>query len=104
MPRRKQRELWRRRLLPGRRHPLGCSASGRRWSTCFKVPPFIAPSPVAVFATLDAKFGVLMENLLPTAIEAFCGFLLGNLAAIMHRHGVRAQARPWRKPSSRWWS
>ena len=28
------------------------------------------------------RFGMLMDNLAPTAIEAICGFLLGNLAAI----------------------
>ena len=46
-----------------------------------KVPPFVAPSPQLVAETLVGKFGLLMENLLPTAIEAICGFLLGNLAA-----------------------
>ena len=28
------------------------------------------------------RFGILMANLLPTAIEAVCGFVLGNVAAI----------------------
>src|SRR5207237_3286802 len=47
-----------------------------------KVPPFVAPSPLLVATTLWAKFGILMVNLLPTAIEAVAGFLLGNLTAI----------------------
>jgi len=48
----------------------------------FHVRPFIAPSPEAVAVTVYQKFGMLMANLLPTAIEAVCGFLLGNLSAI----------------------
>lgn len=48
-----------------------------------KVPPFVAPSPQLVAVTLVTKFDVLMTNLLPTAIEAISGFLLGNLAAIL---------------------
>jgi NitT/TauT family transport system permease protein len=48
----------------------------------FDVQPFIAPSPVKVAAVLFERFGMLMSNLLPTAIEAVCGFLLGNFAAI----------------------
>ena len=47
-----------------------------------KVPSFVAPSPLAVVQTLIAKFDILMANLLPTAIEAIAGFLLGNLTAI----------------------
>jgi NitT/TauT family transport system permease protein len=48
----------------------------------FDIKPFIAPSPVAVAHVLVDRFGMLMDNLLPTAIEAICGFLLGNFAAI----------------------
>ena len=48
----------------------------------FHVRPFIAPSPDVVAATVYQKFGMLMTNLLPTAIESVCGFLLGNLSAI----------------------
>jgi NitT/TauT family transport system permease protein len=48
----------------------------------FLVRPFIAPSPEVVAVTVYQKFGMLMANLLPTAIEAVCGFLLGNLSAI----------------------
>ncbi|GGH18184.1 ABC transporter permease [Alsobacter metallidurans] len=80
--RRKSRETWRRRLLPA----AGILGALALWGAAvwiFKVPPFVAPSPVAVFATLTAKFGLLMENLLPTAIEAICGFLLGNVTAIV---------------------
>jgi NitT/TauT family transport system permease protein len=47
------------------------------------VPPFVAPSPVAVVKTLVVNLPKLMENLLPTAIEAVSGFVIGNLAAIV---------------------
>ena len=77
----RQRETWRKRLLP----LLGVSIALGIWAALvyvFKVPPFVAPSPLLVATTLYAKFGVLMSNLLPTAIEAVTGFLLGNLTAI----------------------
>ena len=78
----RQREVWRRRLLPA----VGIGAALLIWAALvygFKVPPFIAPSPLLVVTTLYAKFDVLMINLLPTAIEAISGFLLGNLTAIL---------------------
>ena len=78
----RQRYLaWRRRLLPA------AAIVGMLllwwWAVeQFDIKPFIAPSPVAVAAVLYERFGMLMTNLLPTAIEAVCGFALGNLAAI----------------------
>jgi NitT/TauT family transport system permease protein len=45
------------------------------------VPPFVAPTPIAVVETLVVNLPKLMENLLPTAIEAVSGFVIGNLAA-----------------------
>ena len=48
-----------------------------------QVPPFVAPSPTAVVETLVVNLPKLMQNLLPTAIEAVSGFLIGNLAAIV---------------------
>jgi len=74
--------VWRRRLLPA----VGIGAALLIWAALvylLKVPPFIAPSPLLVVQTLYAKFDVLMLNLLPTAIEAISGFLLGNLIAIV---------------------
>lgn len=79
---RKRREIWRRRLLP----VAGIvSALALWWAlvTILKVPPFVAPSPALVASTLVAKFGILMSNLAPTAIEAVSGFLLGNVTAIV---------------------
>ena len=48
-----------------------------------KVPTFVAPSPQLVAITLFNKFDILIANLLPTAVEAISGFLLGNLSAIL---------------------
>jgi NitT/TauT family transport system permease protein len=74
-------ELWRRRLLP----VAGGAALLFVWwalVAIFHVRPFIAPSPEVVAITFYQKFGMLMANLGPTALEALCGFLLGNTAAI----------------------
>lgn len=79
---RQRRDSLKRRILP----VAGVAGLIATWWALvylFKVPPFVAPSPQAVAATLVNKFGVLMTNLLPTAIEALLGFLLGNLAAII---------------------
>jgi len=80
--RRRRREVWRRRLLP----VAGIAIALTLWAVLvhvLKVPPFVAPSPLLVTTTLYAKFGLLMTNLLPTAIEAVSGFALGNLTAIL---------------------
>ncbi|VTU15356.1 Putative aliphatic sulfonates transport permease protein SsuC [Variovorax sp. PBL-H6] len=77
----RQRRLWRRRILPA----AGIAGLIVLWwavIAVFDVKPFIAPSPWAVLETLYAKRAVLLDNLLPTAMEAAGGFLLGNLAAI----------------------
>jgi NitT/TauT family transport system permease protein len=78
----KQREAWRRRILPC----LGILAGILAWEAIvvlLKVPPFIAPTPLVVVETFIAKFGILMSNLWPTVVEAIGGFLIGNLFAIL---------------------
>ena len=78
----KQRELWRRRTLPA----LGLVGLVFLWWAVvagFEVKPFIAPSPQLVVQTLIAKWPMLWQNVIPTAIEAVGGFLLGNFAAIL---------------------
>lgn len=73
---------WRRRLLP----LAAVIALLILWELgvmIFKVRPFIAPAPTAVAMTLYGKLGMLLGNLLPTAIEAVAGFLIGNSAAIL---------------------
>jgi len=88
-----RRSRWRRRLLP----LVGAASLLLLWwalIAVFDVKPFIAPAPQVVAATLFAKHEMLLANLLPTAIEAVCGFLAGNLLAIVvatlfvHRKGV----------------
>ena len=77
-----RRALLRRRLLP----LVGIAIFLGIWAALvylFKVPPFVAPSPLLVGQTLISKGDVLLANLVPTAIEALSGFLLGNLVAIV---------------------
>jgi NitT/TauT family transport system permease protein len=73
---------WRRRLLP-----LGAAilliALWQFAVVVFHIPSFLAPAPSAVAVTLYDKFGLLISNLAPTAIEAVAGFLIGNSAAIL---------------------
>ncbi len=72
----------RRRILP----VLGIGGFIVFWALLvyvLNVKPFIAPSPLAVLQTLYENFPKLMTNLLPTAIEAISGFLIGNLVAIV---------------------
>jgi NitT/TauT family transport system permease protein len=80
------RAAQRRRRLRRRIMPLvgGATLLFIWWAliALFHVRPFIAPSPEVVAITVYQKFGMLMTNLLPTAIESVCGFLLGNLSAI----------------------
>ncbi len=82
---------WRRRLLPVAAVLLFLLVW---WQAVeiFDIKPFIAPSPVAVAQVLVDRFDMLMANLLPTAIEAVLGFLLGNFAAI-----ALATVFVWRK-------
>ena len=89
----RRRDAWRRRAMPF----LGGAALLFVWWALiefFQVKPFIAPSPQVVAWTVYEKFGMLMANLRPTAIEAVCGFMLGNFAAIatatvfVHRKSV----------------
>ena len=78
----RRRLVWRRRLLPA----IGVATLLFAWWAIvvgLGVKPFIAPSPFLVLETLYAKRAVLLDNLLPTAMEAAGGFLLGNLVAIV---------------------
>jgi NitT/TauT family transport system permease protein len=77
-----RRILLRRRLLPF----VGVAIFLGVWAALvylFKVPPFVAPTPLLVAQTLVSKGDVLLANLVPTAIEALSGFLIGNLVAIV---------------------
>lgn len=79
---RRRRQIWRQRILPA----IGIGLLLFIWWAVvagFDVKPFIAPSPLLVLQTLLDKRAVLLENMLPTALEAAGGFLLGNLVAIV---------------------
>ncbi|HEY2255351.1 MAG TPA: ABC transporter permease [Variovorax sp.] len=78
----RQRRIWRRRILPA----LGIVGLILGWWAIvvwFGVKPFVAPSPWVVVDTLWTKREILLSNLIPTAIEAAGGFIVGNLAAIL---------------------
>ena len=77
-----RRAAWRRRLLPFGAAILLLVL----WQLAvvgFGIRPFIAPAPTAVALTLYNQFGLLISNLVPTAIEAIAGFVIGNSAAIL---------------------
>ena len=77
-----RRRLWRNRVMPG----MGIFILLFGWwaiVTGFNVKPFIAPSPFLVLETLYAKRAVLLDNMIPTALEAAGGFFLGNFIAIV---------------------
>ncbi|RQS66646.1 ABC transporter permease [Burkholderia sp. Bp8963] len=79
---RRRRQWWRSRSLPA----LGVAGLLFVWWAVvagFHVKPFIAPSPLLVVQTLFSKSDLLLQNMLPTAIEAAGGFVLGNAVAIL---------------------
>jgi NitT/TauT family transport system permease protein len=47
------------------------------------VPPYIVPTPTAIFGVFQKNGALLVDNLWPTAIESMAGFVIGNLAAIV---------------------
>jgi NitT/TauT family transport system permease protein len=49
----------------------------------FDVQPYIAPAPQHVLQTLWARRELLGTNLLPTAMEAAGGFVVGNAVAVL---------------------
>lgn len=77
-----RRAQWRRRTLP----TLGILGLLGIWWVLvhgLSVKPFIAPSPELVLRTVAQKWPMLWSNLVPTMFEAFGGFVLGNLFAIL---------------------
>ena len=78
----RRRQVWRDRAMPA----IGVFVLLFGWWAIvvgLQVKPFIAPSPFLVLETLYAKRAVLLDNLIPTALEALGGFLIGNLVAIV---------------------
>jgi NitT/TauT family transport system permease protein len=78
----RRREKWRRRILPAA-GLIGLIVVWWALVAGFDVKPFIAPSPGLVLSTMVERWSVLWQNLVPTAIEAVGGFMLGNLTAIL---------------------
>ncbi|MEO4043347.1 ABC transporter permease [Hoeflea sp. CAU 1731] len=79
---RQRRLRWRRRILPA----ITLVTLLVLWEIAvpvFDIKAYVAPAPSAIAKVLYSKFGLLMSNLLPTAIEAIGGFLLGTGAAIL---------------------
>lgn len=78
-----QRRLrWRRRILPA----IALVLLIALWEIAvptFDIKSYVAPAPSAIAQVLHSKFGLLMSNLVPTAMEAIGGFLLGSAAAIL---------------------
>ena len=48
----------------------------------FAIPTYIVPSPVEVWQSMTANWGMLLDNTWPTALESLLGFLLGNGVAL----------------------
>ena len=74
---------------------LGLLAAWQLGAWAFGLPIYIAPTPVQVARTLVAELPIY-RNFLPTAVESFIGFLVGNTAAILLAvvfiHGKRLEA------------
>lgn len=77
-----RRRSWRDRLPPVVA-ALGLLAAWQLGAWAFGLPIYIAPTPVQVARTLVAELPMLLRNFLPTAVESFIGFLVGNTAAIL---------------------
>jgi len=78
----RRKNMWRRRILP----VLGIVGLILAWWAVVRfmgVKPFVAPSPWVVVETLWQKRAVLLSNLIPTALEAAGGFIVGNFAAVV---------------------
>lgn len=48
----------------------------------FNIPTYVVPTPVQVLRSFRDDFGILLDNLAPTLIEAVSGFAIGNAVAI----------------------
>jgi NitT/TauT family transport system permease protein len=77
----KRRLRWRKRLLPLIAFILFLAV----WEAAvwiFDIKAYVAPAPSVVASLIIARFGMLAQNLVPTAIEAFLGFAVGNGVAV----------------------
>ncbi|MGQ0569943.1 MAG: ABC transporter permease [Armatimonadota bacterium] len=73
---------WRRVLVPLATF-LAVLALWQAVTVVFKVPQYLAPSPLQVVHALRTQSDVLAVNTWPTLLETIGGFLVGNLIAIL---------------------
>lgn len=81
-PSRRRRPGWRSLAMPA----LTIAVLIGLWElvvVAFNVPGYIVSSPPQVARTLVSEHGMLLHNLVPTAIETGLGFLIGNGVAII---------------------
>jgi NitT/TauT family transport system permease protein len=71
------------RNIPAIAAAVGCILLWQLVVWIFKIPSFMAPSPVDVILALRDNAATLMRNFLPTLLEAVLGFIFGNLVAIL---------------------
>jgi NitT/TauT family transport system permease protein len=69
--------------MPAIMAAIGCVVLWQLVVWIFKIPTFMAPSPVDVVHAFRENAPTLMNNFLPTLLEAALGFVFGNLAAIL---------------------
>lgn len=62
---------------------IGCVVLWQLVVWIFKIPTFMAPGPIDVVHAFRDNAPTLMNNFLPTLLEAALGFVFGNLVAIM---------------------
>jgi NitT/TauT family transport system permease protein len=79
--RRTAREARRRRLVSAA-GILGAIVVWQVLIAVFRVPQYIAPSPLAVAHALVAERRTLLINAWPTILETLGGFLVGNIVAV----------------------
>ena len=89
----RRRRSWRDRLPPIVA-ALGLLAAWQLGAWAFGLPIYIAPTPAQVARTLVAELPILLRNFLPTAVESFVGFLVGNTVGDPAGRGLRPQQAP----------
>ncbi|MDR7422578.1 MAG: ABC transporter permease [Armatimonadota bacterium] len=80
-PRRRESRL--RRLLVPTLAVLGMLAVWQAIVVGFRVPRFIAPSPLQVLEVLRTQHDLLLDNAWPTLLETLAGFAVGNVIAVL---------------------
>jgi NitT/TauT family transport system permease protein len=69
--------------LPAIAAAVGCVVLWQLVVWIFKIPTFMAPSPVDVVYAFRDNAATLLRNFMPTLLEAVLGFVFGNVIAIL---------------------